>query len=430
MNGSVQRRATNDGWGAEVTNVERRTEVTLRGVAALAAALAIAAPAAAQVAVRAATVHTMAGPPIADGVVLIGANGKIERVGTASDVQVPAGYRTLTASVATPGLVDAHTVVGLAGALNIPADQMQLDLSAAIQPELRAIDAYNAREVLVEWLRVHGVTTINTGHAPGALVSGQTMIVKTVGNEVEDATIVPVAMVACTLGNEGLGSPGKSPGTRSKAVAMLREELLRAKDYVAKMNGPEDKRPARDLRLEVLGKVLTKELPLLVTAQRAVDIMAALRVAKEFDLRIVLDGAADAYLVLDQIKAARVPVIVHPTMFRAGGDTENLSMETPATLKKAGVLTALQSGYETYVPKTRVVLFEAAVAAANGLPFEDALSLITIDAARVLGVEKRVGSLEAGKDGDVALFDGDPFEYVTHVTGVVINGKVVSDTAQ
>jgi imidazolonepropionase-like amidohydrolase len=330
--------------------------------------------------------------------------------------------------VATPGLIDAHTVVGLSGALNIPADQMQLELSSAIQPELRAIDAYNAREVLVEWLRVHGVTTINTGHAPGALVSGQTMIVKTVGNEVEDATIVPVAMVACTLGNDGLGSASKPPGTRAKAVAMLRAELLKARDYAAKLSGPEDKRPARDLRLETLAKLLSKELPLLVTAQRAVDIMDALRVAKEFDLRLVLDGAADAYLVLDQIKAAKVPVIVHPTMFRAGEDTQNLSMETPATLKKAGVLVALQSGYETYVPKTRLVLFEAAEAAANGLAFEEALSLVTIDAARVLGVEKRVGSLEAGKDGDIALFDGDPFEFTSHVTGVVINGKVVSDT--
>lgn len=425
-----QRRAMSDERGAGATSVERGTAVTLRGMGTLAAVLAIATPAAAQVAVRAATVHTMAGAAIADGVILIGANGKIERVGKASDVQIPAGYRTLNATVATPGLIDAHTVVGLAGALNIPADQMQLELSAAIQPELRAIDAYNAREVLVEWLRTHGVTTINTGHAPGALVSGQTMIVKTVGDEVEDATVVPVAMVACTLGNDGLGSTGKSPGTRAKAVAMLRAELIKAKDYVAKMGGPEDKRPARDLRMETLGKVLTKELPLLITAQRAVDIMDALRVAREFDLKIVLDGAADSYLVLDQIKAAKVPVIVHPTMFRAGEDTENLSMETPATLKKAGILTALQSGYETYVPKTRLVLFEAAEAAANGLAFEDALSLITIDAARVLGVDKRVGSLETGKDGDVALFDGDPFEFTSHVTGVVINGKVVSETPQ
>jgi imidazolonepropionase-like amidohydrolase len=402
----------------------RRTGVTLL------LALALAAPVSAQVAVRAATIHTMSGPPLSDGIVIVNKDGKIERVGKASEVKIPAGYRTLTAAVVTPGLIDAHTVVGLAGALNIPADQMQVELSAAIQPELRAIDAYNAREVLVEWLRVHGVTTINTGHAPGALVSGQTMIVKTVGNEVEDATIVPVAMVACTLGDDGLGSLGKSPGTRAKAVAMLRAELLKAKDYAAKMNGPEDKRPARDLRLETLAKLLSRELPLLVTAQRAVDIMDALRVGKEFDLRIILDGAADAYLVLDQIKAAKVPVIVHPTMFRAGGDTENLSMETPATLKKAGVPVALQSGYETYVPKTRVVLWEAAEAAANGLAFDDALSLITIDAARILGVDKRVGSLEPGKDGDLALFDGDPFELTSHVTGVVINGKVVSESAQ
>jgi imidazolonepropionase-like amidohydrolase len=393
-------------------------------------ALALAAPVSAQVAVRATTVHTMAGEPLSDGVILVGKDGRIERVGKASDVKIPAGYRMLTAVVATPGLVDAHSVVGLSGALNIPADQMQLELSSAIQPELRAIDAYNAREVLVEWLRAHGVTTVNTGHAPGALISGQTMIVKTVGNEVEDATIVPVAMVACTLGNDGLGSQGKSPGTRAKAVAMLRAELIKARDYVVKMNGPEDKRPARDLRLETLGKVLGRELPLLVTAQRAVDIMDALRVAREFDLRLILDGASDAYLVLDQIKAAKVPVIVHPTMFRAGGDTENLSMETPATLKKAGVLVALQSGYESYVPKTRVVLWEAAEAAANGLEFEQALSLVTIDAARILGIEKRVGSLEAGKDGDIALFDGDPFEYTSHVTGVVINGKVVSETPQ
>ncbi len=394
------------------------------------ALLAIPQRAVAQVAVHAAEIHTMAGAPITDGVVLIGKDGKIEKVGRAADVAIPAGYRTLTAKVVTPGLVDAHSVVGLAGAMNQPHDQMQLELSAAIQPELRAIDAYNARETLVEWLRVHGVTTVQTGHAPGALISGQTMIVKTVGDEVEDAVIVPVAAVACTLGIDGLAEKGKAPGTRAKAVAMLRAELLKAKDYVAKLAGPEDKRPARDLRLEALGKVVTKEIPLLVTAQRVVDIMDALRIAKEFDIRIILDGAAESYLVLDQIKAAKVPVIVHPTMFRAGEETENLSFETPATLKKAGIPVALQSGYETYVPKTRVVLFEAAEAAANGLTFEEALALVTIDAARILGVDKRVGSLEAGKDGDVALFDGDPFEFASHVTAVVINGIVVSEQVE
>ena len=132
----------------------------------------------AQMAVRGETVYTMAGAPIRDGVVLV-RDGKIERVGPAAQVTIPAGYQVLSAKVVTPGLVDAHSVVGLAGAMNQPHDQDQLERSSPIQPELRAIDAYNAREDLVAWLRGFGVTTVHTGHGPGALASGQTMIVKT-----------------------------------------------------------------------------------------------------------------------------------------------------------------------------------------------------------------------------------------------------------
>jgi imidazolonepropionase-like amidohydrolase len=385
------------------------------------------APAQAQVAVHGETVYTMAGAPIPDGIVLVGANGKIEQVGPASGVRVPRGYRTLRARVVTPGLIDAHTVVGLAGYLNQPHDQMQIERSAPLQPELRAVDAYDPRETLVAWLRQHGITTIHTGHAPEALVSGGTMIVKTRGEVVDDAVIQPVAMVAVTLGRDGLASGDKTPGTRAKAVALLRTELLKARDYVRKQSEPEDKRPARDLRLEAIGRVLKREVPLLVTAHRSTDILNALRVAQEFDIRIVLDGASEAYLVADRIKAAGVPVILHPTMWRAVGETENLSMETASKLRDAGIPFALQSGYESYVPKTRVVLFEAAIAAARGLTFEQALGSVTIGAARILGIDGRVGSLEPGKDGDLALFDGDPFEYTSHVTGVIIDGRVVSD---
>ncbi|HYP54228.1 MAG TPA: amidohydrolase family protein, partial [Pyrinomonadaceae bacterium] len=192
----------------------------------------------------------------------------------------------------------------------------------------------------------------------------------------------------------------------------------------------EGEKPARDLRMETLARVLRGELPLLVNVQRAHNIVSVLRLAKEFNIKVVLDGAAESYLVVEQIKAANVPVIVHPTMYRAGGETANLSMETAATLRRAGIQVALQSCFENYVPKTRVVLFEAGVAAANGLTFDEALASVTIDAARLLGVQRRVGSLEAGKDADLALFDGDPFEYATHVTAVIINGRVVSDTAR
>jgi imidazolonepropionase-like amidohydrolase len=380
----------------------------------------------AQISVKAETIHTMAGPAISSGVVLI-REGKIERIGPASQVAIPKGYRTLQAKVVTPGLIDAHTVVGLAGYLNQPQDQDEVERSASMQPDLRAIDAYNPQERLIEWLRSFGVTTLHTGHGPGILMSGQTMIVKSRGQTVERAVIVPNAMVSVTLGDSSK-EPTKGPGSRAKQVALLRTELIKAQEYATKREtASDDKKPGRDLRLDELVRVLKREIPLLITAQRAQDISSAIRVAKEFNLKLILDGAAEAYLVTDQIKEANVPVIIHPTMARAGmGETENLSLETASKLKKAGIPVALQSGFESYVPKTRVVLYEAAVAAANGLSFDEALGTITIEAARILGVADRVGSLEVGKDGDLALFDGDPFEYTSHVTGVVIQGEIVS----
>ncbi len=378
----------------------------------------------AQIAVKGETIWTMAGENITNGVVLIGANGKIEAVGPASQIKIPSGYKVLSAKVVTPGLIDTHSVIGLSGYLNQPHDQMQVDLSAAIQPELRAIDAYNPEEKLIEWVRQYGVTTLHTGHAPAALVSGQTMIAKTFGKTIDEVTVVPTAMIAVTLGQAGLASQGKSPGTRAKAAAMLRAELIKAQNYGKKGDEP------RDLRQEIWKKVLNREIPLLVTAHKAHDIMTALRIAKEFNIRIVLDGASEAYLLIDEIKSAGVPVIIHPTMYRAGGETANLSMETASKLKAAGITVALQSGYETYVPKTRVVLFEAAIAAANGLSTRDALATITIDAAKILGIADRVGSIEVGKDGDLALYDGDPFEYTSHCVGTIVNGKIASDVVR
>lgn len=373
--------------------------------------------ASAQIAIKAETIWTMTGEPLTNGVVLVN-NGKIEAVGTAAQIQIPANYRVINAKVLTPGLIDAHTVIGLNGYLNQPHDQMALDGSAPIQPDLRAIDAYNAQETLIEWVRQFGVTTIHTGHQPSALVPGQTMIAKTWGRTVDEATLVPTAMVAVTLGDSAIASQGRSPGTRAKQVAMLRAELIRAGNY---------KGEPRDLKQEMWKKVLTGELRLLVTAHRSMDIMNALRLAKEFNLKIVLDGASEAHMLINDIKAANIPVIIHPTMYRAGGETESLSMETAAKLKAAGITVALQSGYEGYVPKTRVVLFEAALAAAYGMSRRDALATITIDAARILGLDNRIGSIAPGKDADLAMYDGDPFEYITHCTGTIINGNVVSE---
>jgi imidazolonepropionase-like amidohydrolase len=407
----------------------------------------------AQLAVRGEIVHTMAGPPIAHGVVLI-RDGKIEAVGTADAIAIPEDYTVLEAAVVTPGLIDAHGTVGLSGILNQPHDQDQIETSSPIQPELRAIDAYNVREELIEWVRSFGVTTVHTGHAPGELISGQTMIVKTVGNTVDEAMLVETAAVAATLGPMAQRREG-SPGTRGKMMSLIRSELIKAQEYRDKRRPapePDDvnddaqaendsddeandsdrrsKSLSRDLRLETLVRVLDREIPLLITVHRAQDIANALRLANEFEIDLWIDGAAEAYLLINEIKAAGVSVLIHPSMARMTGELENASFETVARLQHAGIPVAMQSGYEQYVPKTRVVLFEAAIAAANGLTFEQALALITRDAAAILGIADRVGTLQPGLDADLALFDGDPFEYTTHCIGVIINGIQVSDVVR
>ncbi len=408
-------------------------------IAAAAFASLLPGAALAQVAIKAKTLHTMAGPAITDGVVII-QNGKIAAVGPAASTPIPDGLRILEANVATPGLIDARCTVGVSGLLNQKQDQDQLERSGPIQPELRAIDAYNPLDPLVDHVRSFGVTTINTGHAPGELISGQTALIKLRGTTVDEAVIKPVSAVAATLG------PGaqrdSAPGTRAKMVSMLREQLIKARDYQKSLDkaaqpaaaDPDGKPataaepPARDLRLELLAQVLKGEIPLLISANRAQDIASVLRLKEEFStLRIVLDSGSEAYLLTAELKAAGVPVFLHPTMIRAFGEMENMSVETASKLRAAGIDVAIQGGFESYVPKARVILFEAAIAAANGLSFDEALATITITPARILGVADRVGSLEVGKDGDVALYSGDPFEYTTLCTGVVIDGVVMSE---
>lgn len=409
--------------------------MSLRGILGglCAAALLQAGGAHAQdVAVRADRLHTGTGITHAPGVVVI-EDGRITAVGPAGETPVPEGLEVIEVAVATPGLVDGRSTVGLSGAMNQPHDQDQLERSAAIQPELRAIDAYNPRERLVEWLREHGVTTVHTGHGPGEVISGQTLVAKTAGDTVDRAVLVPALALSATLGEAAASSERTSPGNRSKAAAMLRAQLIKAEEYREKRAADDDDmRPARDLGLDALAEVLAGTMPLVVEVHRHADIMTALRLADEFGFRMILAGASDAHMVIDEIRDAGVPVLIHPTMMRAWRQigTQNFSYTTAAKLLEAGIPVALQSGFEGYVPKTRVVLFEAAMTLPYGLDFEQALALVTLNPARILGIDDRVGSLEVGKHGDVALFDGDPFEHTSHVIGTIIEGRRVSDTVR
>lgn len=382
-------------------------------------------------AIKGEKVYTVSGAVITNGVILV-RDGKIAEVGPASRVRIPAGVEVTEAKVVTPGFIDARSVVGLSGALNVPHDQDQLELSNPFQPELRAIDAYNAREHLVIWLSELGITTIHTGHGPGALASGQTMIAKTTGGTLNEALVDSVTMVAFTLGSS-VGRNYTNPGSRSRGVAMLRAEFIKAQEYMNRLDNAGDdasKRPARDLKMEIMVHVLRGEVKALITAQQITEIMTALRLQEEFGFDLVLDGAAEAYLVIEHIKKAGVPVFIHPTMVRTAGETQNASWTTAAKLHEAGIPFAFQAGFEGYVPKTRIVHYEAAIAVANGLPYEAGLHALTLGSATLLGISDRVGSLEQGKDADIVLFNGDPFEYITNTIGVMINGKWVSKAVQ
>lgn len=381
----------------------------------------VSSPLKAQIAVKGETVYTVSGDAIQNGVVLIN-DGVIEEVGTAEDVDIPNGYEVHEAKVVTPGLIDARTVVGLAGYYNQEQDQDQLETSNAVQPELRAIDSYNAREFLVKHLLSEGITTIHTGHAPGAVISGQTMIAKTSGSTVADALVDSATTLAVTFG-PSIESNYESPGTRAKSVAVLRQDLIKANEYAEKSAGGEDQ--SRDLKMEALANLLDGKITALVSAHTAHDIMTALRIQQEFGFPMILEGASEAYLVLDEIKQADIPVVIHPLMIRPFGESKNADMETPAKLKEKGIPFAFQSGYESYVPKTRVARFEAAIAAANELGFENTLYALTLGAAEILEIDDRVGSIEEGKDADIVLYDGDPFEYITHIERVIVNGDVV-----
>ncbi|MCA6078798.1 amidohydrolase family protein [Fulvivirga sedimenti] len=380
-----------------------------------------------QIAITAEKVYTLDGPMIENGVVLV-KDGKIERVGKEGSVRIPKDYQVLTAKVVTPGLIDAHSAVGLSGYMNQPHDQDQLETSSPIQPELRAIDAYNSQEELVGYVRDWGVTTLHTGHGPGAIISGQMMTVKTVRDFDESAIIDPETMLAMTF-DPSVSSNFTSPGTSSKLIAMIRTKLIAAGEYREKMADDNDKNdPPKDLQMDALTRLLNKETKALITVNTQTDILAAIRLAREFDIDLVLDEVAEGYLLIDEIKESGAQVVLHPTMARSTGSRENMTMESAAILNKAGIPFSIKSGFEAYVPKTRIILFEAAQAVANGLPYEEGLKSITYYPAQLLGISDRVGTIERGKDADLVLYNGDPFEYQTKVCQVLINGKVEKES--
>jgi imidazolonepropionase-like amidohydrolase len=387
----------------------------------------------ARYAVLAGRIHTVANGTIANGVIVV-EGGKITAVGPRDEVAVPKGMPVLTAAEVTPGLIDAHTVVGTSGNLNISADQDQDEKSDPNQADLRVLDAFNPEEPLLEFLRRNGVTVIHAVPGRTNVISGQSGIFRTAGRTAETMALRPAAGLLVNLGESPKGAyANKLPTTRMGTAALLRAAFVQARDHARKSAAKtEAKRPPRNLKMESLGLALAGKIPVVFAAHRADDLETALRLTKEFGLKARLDLATEGYLMGERLSKAGVPVVVHPTMQRAAGSMETYHsfLGNAAALADHKVPLAIGTGFEGYVPKTRVLRHEAAMAMVNGLGRKRALAAITLGPAKILGIDGERGSLEKGKAADLVLYDGDPFEHATQVTYTILEGRVVYDRGE
>jgi imidazolonepropionase-like amidohydrolase len=357
-------------------------------------------------------VHTVSGGVLEKGAVLV-EGGRITAVGRQGEVSAPAGAIKRSGAVLTPGLIDAWTTAGLSGPMNHAPDQDHAEARAPVQPELRALDGYHP-DPLVAWIRGFGVTTVQAGPSPGQPVSGRTLVTRTTPRPVDEVALIADGAVVFSLGSstkDRFGGDGAQ--SRMGGAALVRQALSDAREYAERRALKGADRAPVDLGKDALVDVLEKRRKAVFHAHRADDLLTAVRIADEFGLDIVLAGAAEGWLVADELAEAGAPVLVGPVMARSwrAGDQRNSNFENAALLADAGVKVAFMSGYEGYVPKVRVVLWEAAVAGANGLGPERTLRALTLDAADILGIAARTGSIEVGKDADLVLYDGDPFEY-------------------
>lgn len=331
-----------------------------------------------------------------------------------------------------PGLIDAHSHIGMwEDAVGFEGDDGN-ESTDPVTPQLRAIDAvYHADRSFVEAYE-SGVTTVVTGPGSANVIGGQFVALKTYGRYVDEMVLKnPVAMKVAfgenpkTVYNE----KHQAPMTRMATAAILRESLFKAKEYKElwddyKKEPEELDKPEFDFKFEALLQVLNKEIPLKAHAHRADDIMTAIRIAKEFDVNITLDHCTEGYLIKEVLAETGIPVIVGPILTdRSKIELRNQNLKTPAILSKQGIKLAIMTDHPC-VPVQHLCLC-AAIAAREGMDEKEALKAITINPAEIIGISDRVGSIQAGKDADIVIYDGNPLEIKSQVQKTIINGAIV-----
>jgi imidazolonepropionase-like amidohydrolase len=368
----------------------------------------------------------VSGPEIAGGVLVV-QHGKIVSAGAASAVQIPGGAerRDVKGKVIMPGLVDSHSHIGSAEGA---------DASSPIQPDVRVIDAIDVRDSRIQKAQAGGITTVNIMPGSGHLLSGQTVYLKLRDGRVLDDLLIKLSdgrMAGGIKMANGTNSRKATPfpGTRAKSAALVREQYVKAQEYRDKLKqAAQDpaKAPARDLRMETLVDALDRKRTVHHHTHSQADIMTVLRLAQEYNLKVVLQHATDSWKVAGEIAKVKLPVSL--TFIDSPGgkiETRDVRFETAGILEKAGVLVGFNT--DDGVTDSRFFIRAAALSVRAGMSREKALYGLTMANAIMLDLQDRVGTLEAGKDADFIVLSGDPLSVYTHVLETWVEGAKVFD---
>lgn len=372
---------------------------------------------------------TMAGKDYDMGSVLID-NGKIIAVGKSVEAPEDALVMDAEGKIVMPGMIDAHCHLGMwedsIGFEGADGNEM----TDPVTPQLRAIDSINPMDRTFEEAREGGITTVCTGPGSANVIGGTFAIIKTYGKRIDDMIVKEPAAMKIAFGENPkrvYSERKQSPSTRMATAAILREQLMKAKAYKEKLEKAKedtDKKPELDIKMEALQKVINKEIPLKAHAHRADDIFTAIRIAKEFDVDITLDHCTEGHLIADELAKEGKYVISGPHLTeRSKHELKNKTFESPVALWKAGVKFCIMTDHPV-IPIQHLPIC-AGFVAKEGLDEMEALKAITIYPAEILGIADRVGSIEVGKDADIAIFDGHPFNATAKTEAVLIDGQVV-----
>ncbi len=374
-------------------------------------------------------IYTMTGEIVDKGSLLI-EDGKIKEVG--QKVEIPKNADVIDASgkYVFPGFIDAHSHIGIFEEGVGDIGEEGNECTNPVTPQLRAIDAINPGDQAFKDAIMGGITCAFTGPGSANVIGGQSIIIKTYGKIIDKMVVKEPAGLKIAFGENPkrvYGEQKKMPATRMATAALLREALVNAQNYKAKhqksLNDP-DKAVERDLKMEILCDVLDKKLPLRAHAHRADDIMTAVRIAKEFDVDMVIEHCTEGHLIADELAELGIPAVVGPSFSsRSKVELRNLSFTTPGILADKGVKVAIMTDHPVipiqYLPVC------AALAVREGMKEEDALAAITINAAEILGIAQRLGSLEKDKDADVVIWNGYPLDIKSKPHCVIVNGEIV-----